>query len=148
MRQFFQHFLLGAPEDERLRQVLQFLQLLVGFLRVSVEIARLELFVFAQHARIDELEQVPEVRKAVLHRRSRQDDACLAPQLHGCVRHFGPTVLDLVRFVQADDVPFPPLDILGAVHQHAVRTKYDVRRADILNQRCPVLDIVDQQRAQ
>ena len=61
--------------------------------------------------------------------------------------HLSPAILDLMGFVQANDIPFPQLDILGAVDQNAIGTKDHIVRPHIIDKGCPVLHLIYKQRA-
>ena len=81
--EFGQHFLLGAPQDERCGEVFQQHQMALVQRRDDEVVAKPR--PRAEQSRIEELEQVPKLGEVVLQRRASQHDTAFGFQFHRCL---------------------------------------------------------------
>ena len=102
-RQLARHLLLGAAQDERPQRARE----QRGRLAVrgrAPDAAQLEHRERAEHARVEELEQAPELAEVVLDRRAGERQAMAAAQQARRLRRRRARVLDRLRLVEDDVV--------------------------------------------
>ena len=132
-RQFFQHGLFGTSQHERMHDVLQLLLLLLVLIAFDGhdELLR-EVLVVAQQARVDKLEEVPQLAQVVLHRCTSQHHTVVGLYFHGCCTRLRSSIFNNVRLVQAGHIPmFLCEDTLNA-QQNAIRGHNHITSLGIL----------------
>ena len=143
-RQVFEHLRLGPPQDERLDEGLED----VAGLRVASAFdgpdePLAESLLGAEQARIDEAEQIPELREPVFDGRARADHAEAAAQVHRGRGPLGGGVLDRLGLVQDDRRERHVLDRLGLLLEQRVGADHQVERPEGLEDVLAPAEVAD-----
>ena len=122
VRQLLQDVFLEAAQDERHDVALEVLHgALVFFLDDRHFIARLEAVVVQQIARHQEIENRPELRQRVFHRRARQREIIGGLELFDGARGLRRRILDVLRLVEEDIAERAGRIEVDVAPQHVVR---------------------------
>ncbi|MNF55239.1 hypothetical protein D3C84_366940 [compost metagenome] len=144
-RQLARHLLLGAAQDEGFESPAQVRQaLLVGLLLDRGAVVAGEARCVAEPAGHEEVEQRPEFAQVVFQRRAGQAQALPGLQLAGGQRGLAARILDVLRFVENQQLIGLRRQRLEVARQQGVGGQDDVVLADQLEQRTPLRPVQGQ----
>src|SRR4051812_34443690 len=128
--QVFRNLLLSAPEEERPEGFRQERPgLLAGFAEAAVGLA--DLRGLAEHARVEELEQAPQLAKVVLDRRAAEGQAVLRTDQPGRLRRLAARVLDRLGLVEDGVIEAVVLEVDDVSPERAVGGQDDVAVVEV-----------------